>query len=687
MNARSLLPLALLALAAQAVSQDPPAPPGGFEIVSVKDKPVTWSDGYKSCMDLYFPKRAAPTTGWPVVAVIHGKSKSKAAAASMAMHLAKYGYATYAYDWRGEGCTKGLNKSWPGTYTWDRVITDAAESYGIASGFVPRVMDPKRLAMSGVSGGGVHCWDAAANSGRALKVKGAVSQYPRITAVAPEINALVSTENQLPDQGTILRSRFARTISENRLSRRWLLAKSGNYDQLYKLVIAQGGADRLPMVKSNDVAILCRMCWDDFLMHIANSFDDLQQLKPGVPFKGHINGQGHGSPAKNTIGKAAWRDEVRRWFDRFMKGVKSGITKEPAFEAAVVPLDSRYTKTDSQWQYRFSSVWPPKTPTERSYMRADMSLSKTAPRGAETGPILKHRVASGYGLKDFVDRDHSGETGVGVGRALKSIPLISHAFVGPVLQNEVELFGRPTVEFAVKASKGDFQISAALLARDASNRERYIVGATSGVRGKSAGVHKLKFALRDTATIIPKGARLVLRIENHGLIRTPAQRVIEYVPWFHDVDLQLQISAATAATLDLPVAVRGVGVTPRYQEVSGANGIDHAINVDLGADQAGRPYLLYVTGSGFGPGLDLGGTWMPLNVDQWTIVGIALMNTPSFHGFANIADTNGRGTAKFRLPSVVSKTLAGTRLGFAALAFPALGTWRAGGPSELVILE
>lgn len=53
-------------------AQDSPPPPGGFAITVVPDQPVTWSDGYRSLIDVYEPAVAPPATGWPGVLALHG---------------------------------------------------------------------------------------------------------------------------------------------------------------------------------------------------------------------------------------------------------------------------------------------------------------------------------------------------------------------------------------------------------------------------------------------------------------------------------------------------------------------------------------------------------------------------------------------------------------------------------------
>ena len=60
--------LALLLTTATALAQDPEVPVGGFPVAATKDSLATWSDGYRTRLDAYYPdpsKVAPPATGWP----------------------------------------------------------------------------------------------------------------------------------------------------------------------------------------------------------------------------------------------------------------------------------------------------------------------------------------------------------------------------------------------------------------------------------------------------------------------------------------------------------------------------------------------------------------------------------------------------------------------------------------------
>ncbi|MCA8973356.1 MAG: hypothetical protein KDC98_01475, partial [Planctomycetes bacterium] len=145
---------ALLALSAPA--QDPPRPPGGFPIQLDADRAISYSDGYRTLLDVRYPTTAPPPTGWPCVMVVHGGSGSRHTGWVMriADMLARSGYVTLAYDTGNNGATLVLNP--PGRRDDPRRMTDLAEIFQFAANLYGGTLDASRLAVMGKSGGGKH---------------------------------------------------------------------------------------------------------------------------------------------------------------------------------------------------------------------------------------------------------------------------------------------------------------------------------------------------------------------------------------------------------------------------------------------------------------------------------------------------------------------------------------------------
>jgi hypothetical protein len=103
-------------------------------------------------------------------------------------------------------------------------------------------------------------------------------------------------------------------------------------------------------------------------------------------------------------------------------------------------------------------------------------------------------------------------------------------------------------------------------------------------------------------------------------------------------------------------------------EVSSAAGEVVPFTVDLGAQNAGAPYLLLVSGSGTQPGTPFGGLTLPLNSDRlldWSLASPNAANWPGNHG---LLDAAGRAAATLQVSPDQLTHYVGGRLDFCALA-------------------
>jgi len=246
--------LALATLVVAVPAQDPPPPVGGFSVFELLDQLVTWSDGYRTRMDLHRPDVAPPATGWPGVLAVHGGAENRKTALIRALsrYLAARGYVVYAYDVSGDGHTRVLNPNWPTPRGEDRVLLDAAESQGIAIGLLPGFIDATRLAVTGNSQGGKHSLDAAAWSGRQLPLAGFVTHYPVVQAIAPEIASVDSPGTSLPGGVLIADELMTDRPANDPLV---LLLNVEDYAGIVAWAQAQLTAQQLPLLGSSIVPI------------------------------------------------------------------------------------------------------------------------------------------------------------------------------------------------------------------------------------------------------------------------------------------------------------------------------------------------------------------------------------------------------------------------------------------------
>lgn len=645
------------------------------------DRIVIWADGYKTRVDISYPAAPAPLTGWPGVAVIHGfgGDRKSASTRECALELAKRGYMTFAYDFRGQGDTLLLNAP-PHDDSTTRLTLDSADIFLIVKSYYPAALDQTRLGMTGISWGGRQATNAAAMSGRALPPGGLVGTFPNMRAVVTQIAALDRVEDYVSG-GWILNSECTKSLSNNPASALWQAALNMRQDIVRNLLSGDPMFNIFPLLQQSNVPLLAMMAADDDEHLPYVTLDRLANLAPGTPRKGILTTGGHGSP-ENTVERRWIQDQTARWFDNFMKGTPSGILAEPHIETACAPVEPLpYRLPGSEWKHRFSSSWPPATTSTPMFLRGNGTLSAVAPPAVEPSATFPHRVLAGYDLAGFV----ADGVGRNVPAVMAKVPMLSHSFTGAPLTDDLELFGRPHFSTLVQSFQGDLQLSVALLALDAQLVERYLCGGSGAVRLVNPGIHQLSFDLRDVATVVPKGSRLVVRIENLDRHRPPGEDRIVQVPLLFNFDASVLIDPVSNPRLMLPIADPQIGLTPRLRDDAAADGIAHQMTLDGGTSAAGVTYGLLLSGSGFAPGLPFApGVTLPLNPDPFTNFAAGLVNTPAFPGWFGVLDAQGRASASLLLPAPIANQVRGLRLTTSGLAIRN-GFWHAFGPSEFDI--
>lgn len=661
----ALVATTLATLVTSLSSQDPKAPAGGFPILKQLDQLVTYSDAYRTRVDVRLPSVTAGPKGWPVALVFHGGggNRKRGWVVTRCERLARFGYVSIAYDTGGNGETQRLNP--PGRRDEALRIRDIVEVLRFVESKLGGRMDETRLCSSGKSGGGKHALWTAAFSGRALPKPSAIApKMPVFRAAHSDIQVIDPTTDFLPG-GNSIKGDWAAAMYD----------KLGVNDPITRLILAQdwpklvtymdsniGLGAVYPLLKTSEVPLFISYAWDD-TKHFANvNADAIPQLKRGVPRRLAMLTGGHGSQS-NTIEIGLRNDMVERWMDRFAKGEKNGIDREPFAEIAVIPDEpSAYRNARTPWKHRQLEQWPPAAARTSFYLRSGGVLSANAATSTETGPTLRHRVASGYDMLAFM-RDQ-----MKLSQILQSIPFRAANFDSAPLTRDTELLGRTTVTLDVRANRGSFQMQAALYDVAPSGGVRFITCGHAAKWKVAPGRHRLEIQLADTAYVIAKGHRLRIALENLNVRRQPGNAHLYVAPYFESVDMAVQIDAAFTPRVEVPIRAPETSLMPRHQSASAAAGIDSPLRIDGEAGRAGRPYMLLVSSSGTTPGVLLPPR-IPLVPDAWTQLGIDLLNTPVFDSFFGRLDAQGQANARFRVPARFARPLAGLRLSVAALVF------------------
>jgi hypothetical protein len=180
----------------------------------------------------------------------------------------------------------------------------------------------------------------------------------------------------------------------------------------------------------------------------------------------------------------------------------------------------------------------------------------------------------------------------------------------------------------------------------------------------------------------------VYRSKDRGRHWLEMNRGLECLDILHvDIDIKngflfAATEGASAWRLDLPASPLWVGA----DEIYAATGGMVELQLNSGADHAGRNYLMLGSLTGTKPGTPLpgGSATLPLNWDPFTDLVLSQVNTQTFSYFMGQLDTNGQSVAKIQAPPLLP-TLVGVKMHFAYCLYPPIDY--VSNPVEVMILE
>ena len=147
------------------------------------------------------------------------------------------------------------------------------------------------------------------------------------------------------------------------------------------------------------------------------------------------------------------------------------------------------------------------------------------------------------------------------------------------------------------------------------------------------------------------------------------------------------ISSEQATLIEVAPAAGLFGLTASTNSISVAAGGSQTIEIDLGPGQAGSLYLVLGSFSGWAPGIAVGATLLPLNLDAYFLQTLSTPNAPPLSASFGALDGTGRATATFALPAGSDPALAGILLHHAGAALDAgLGVTQTTNAVPLVLL-
>jgi len=248
-------------------------------------------------------------------------------------------------------------------------------------------------------------------------------------------------------------------------------------------------------------------------------------------------------------------EEVHRFFDTYLKGLDTGLAREPRVHY--------FTMSDAGGAWHSASTWPVAgTRTERWYLEPHRMLERARPSAVSQASFTVHTAVGcpGAGVGPFMQPCHLE----GQGLSVRSAPL----------PRDLIVTGNPVVRLVLSADRADVSVFAYL--EDVSPREQvtvitegrlkaslraeasppFAVPGTPWHRSYAADVAllqpgepvTLRFDLLPTSYVLPRGHRLQLTIMGADYRERGRDPALE------GAHISVQSAPADPAWLDLPVA-------------------------------------------------------------------------------------------------------------------------------------
>jgi pimeloyl-ACP methyl ester carboxylesterase len=291
------------------------------------DTKVTMSDGAHIAVSYFEPSGTAPAAGWPGVILLHGLGQRRSTPdfASwttnfMAAHfLAPEGYAVLTFDARAHGESEGL-------FTLDgpRELADLRELLTwLTKG---HSVDASHVGAYGASYGGGLVWRAAVEHFPLAAIVPTATWTDLREALAPQ--ALVRAGIILGFEQLIPRDRYG--PAEAQLLTDAIAER--NVPAIRAYLATRSTRSQLGTVSIPTFMLQGRR---DFAFDADQAIAAFRRVRG--PKRLYLGDLGH-APAPNPVAEFDYAaNQVRMWFDRFLKGIPNGIDKRPPIEIAPDP--------------------------------------------------------------------------------------------------------------------------------------------------------------------------------------------------------------------------------------------------------------------------------------------------------------------------------------------------------------
>jgi putative CocE/NonD family hydrolase len=457
-----------------------------------------------------------PSSGCPCPGVIinHGFLGNWHDSGSVARELATHGYVVLRYSSRGFGNTPGEVDLMGPKETQD--LLDAVHWLNDpANPVVGGLVTHNRIGQFGGSYGGAHAWALARSGDPAVRTTVPTATWSDIyDALLPNDVELLAYANGFYATGF---EPVAKAMNDQQLSttdnysqnmHRWVAeANSGvGLDDLQRGAAERSVAGHYDQVQ---IPVFIVQGLNDGLFSANQAIDAYQALrKRRVPARLYLGGIGH-PPSDSSLDSPEAKhveEEVLAWFDRWLKGDRNGIDKQPPIE---------FSRADY-----FHNKWDGTTRSAKRFPFAKPQAFQLCNGTLATSPCpdaLPAVAANNYAGAGWDEEPVTAEyaeqlnQGLGLPDTRSAPPAI--AYDSAPLEEPFDMAGIPSLKLQVASTSG-YQLDPKLYDVAPDGKAKLLTrGAWSEPIGSGALPHTAAFEMFGLSNLIPAGHKLRLQLQ------------------------------------------------------------------------------------------------------------------------------------------------------------------------------
>ncbi|RPI18092.1 MAG: alpha/beta fold hydrolase [Ignavibacteriae bacterium] len=348
----------------------------------------------------YKPQVPPPSTGWPVIIMVHGFGSNKNVLAPLCKEQASHGYYTLTFSMRGQGNSGGLSNLISRTEAQDLIevvnYVKADSAYG---------SDLNKIIIMGGSQGGLTPFMAASMGQTSI---GKLNVKTIMASLAPPDFATSWIENGSVKMTFLWSVTYPSNIARyttlvNRMSS-WVY--SNNKDRWDSLAYwLPKDRDFMDIVPNNTIPMIIEGSWQDKFFNASGIVKASTRLN--VPFRMYLGAvPGHGgdeSPTEN-LWHAQFFDD---WINFWIYDIQNGTLNAPKYQYASTsyPL----VNNNLTFYHDSSTVWyPPGINNWRLYFNSNGLLRNVPNYYPTEREALRYQVSGGLTLREAVVLEFNG---------------------------------------------------------------------------------------------------------------------------------------------------------------------------------------------------------------------------------------------------------------------------------------